>query len=267
VELRDQRVVVTGGGSGIGRGLVRRFVAEGALVTVADIDADTARGTVELASGDGRAHAVACDVRDEQQVQQLVAEAEATFGPIDLFCSNAGVSLGGGPEASNDVWERTWQVNFVAHLYAVRAVLPGMLERGRGYLLHTASAAGLLTTLGDAPYSVSKHAVVAFAEWVSITYGDQGIGVSALCPQGVSTNMLKSTSDHMAGQQVLRVAGVLQPEDVAEAVVQGLADERFLILPHPEVAEYFRRKADDYDRWLRGMRRLHARLEAPGDEV
>jgi NAD(P)-dependent dehydrogenase (short-subunit alcohol dehydrogenase family) len=262
VELRDARVVVTGGASGIGRALARRFVAEGAMVTVADIDADGARATVELSSGDGRAQAVGCDVRDEQAVQRLIGEAETAFGPIDLFCSNAGVSLGGGPEASNDVWTRTWEVNFLAHLYAVRAVLPGMLERGHGYLLHTASAAGLLTTLGDAPYSVSKHAVVAFAEWISITYGDRGIGVSALCPQGVATNMLKSTSDHVAGQQVLQVADVLQPEQVADAVVEGLRDERFLILPHPEVAEYFQRKAGDYDRWLRGMRRLQSRLSS-----
>ena len=263
MDVAGKNVVVTGGGSGIGRALSRRFAADGASVTVADVNGAGARATAELVTGTGgTAIAVECDVRDERQVQGLVSTAQQALGPIDLFCSNAGVAGGGGPEAPDRRWAEAWEVNFLGHLYAVRAVLPAMLERGQGYLLHTSSAAGLLTTLGDAPYAVSKHAVVAFAEWLSITYGDQGIVVSVLCPQGVNTAMLAGAAEHAAGQQVMQVADVLEPEQVAQVVVDGLADERFLILPHPEVLEYFQRKANDYDRWLRGMRRLQARIDS-----
>jgi NAD(P)-dependent dehydrogenase (short-subunit alcohol dehydrogenase family) len=263
MQVRGKNVIVTGGGAGIGRALSRRLAAEGASVTVADVNLEGARATAELVASDGGvAISVACDVRDERQVQGLVSTAEQAFGPIDLFCSNAGVAGGGGPEAPDERWAAAWEVNFLGQLYAVRAVLPGMLARGDGYLLHTSSAAGLLTTLGDAPYTVSKHAVVAFAEWLSITYGDQGIRVSVLCPQGVNTAMLAGASEHVAGQQVMQVADVLEPEEVAQVVVDGLAHERFLILPHPEVLEYFQRKANDYDRWLNGMRRLGTRVDA-----
>ena len=266
MEIDRKNVVVTGGASGIGRALARRFAADGASVTIADVNGDRARATAALVHSDGdgdggTAIAIECDVRDERQVQGLVATAEQAFGPIDLFCSNAGIATSGGPEAPDSQWTAAWEVNFLGQLYAVRAVLPGMLERGDGYLLHTSSAAGLLTTLGDAPYAVSKHAVVALAEWMSITYGDRGIRVSVLCPQGVNTAMLKGASEHAAGQQVMQVADVLEPEYVAQVVVDGLASEQFLILPHPEVLDYFQRKANDYDRWLRGMRRLQTRVD------
>jgi NAD(P)-dependent dehydrogenase (short-subunit alcohol dehydrogenase family) len=232
----------------------------GADVTVSDVDADGARATADgIDTHGGRGRAIACDVRNEDQVRALVDGATRAAGPIALFCSNAGIGSLGGVDASDDAWTRAWETNFRAHVYAVRAVLPGMLERGDGYLLHTASAAGLLTQLGDLPYSVTKHAVVALAEWLAITYGDAGIRVSCLCPQGVRTAMLTGVDPSSGGGGVLAAEGLLEPEEVADAVVDALREERFLVLPHPEVLEYFRRKADDYDRWLRGMRRLRAR--------
>ena len=179
---------------------------------------------------------------------------------IILFCSNAVVGAGGGVDAPDDVWAQAWEVHTMAHVWAARAVLPGMLERGEGYLLQTASAAGLLTNLGAAPYAVTKHAAVAFAEWLAITYGDAGIKVSCLCPQGVRTPLLMEASDDIAGAVVLASGELLEPQQVADAVVAGLAAEQFLILPHPIVADYWRAKVTDYDRWLRGMRRLLARL-------
>lgn len=253
MELKDKVAVVTGGATGIGRALCRRFASEGARVIVADIDA---AGAAEVA-GSINGLAVTTNVAVEADVIGLVTKATETFGRVDLFCSNAGIALDGGPEASDDGWQRIWSVNVMAHIYAARAVLPQMLARGDGYLLQTASAAGLLTQVGSAPYSVTKHAAVAFAEWLAITYGEQGIKVSCLCPQGVRTNML----ERARGGGFLR-DGALDPDEVAAVVVEGLRDERFLILPHPEVLDYFRRKADDYDRWLRGMRRLDAHVKA-----
>jgi NAD(P)-dependent dehydrogenase (short-subunit alcohol dehydrogenase family) len=179
-----------------------------------------------------------------------------------LFCSNAGIGTGGGVETDNAAWQRTWDVNVMAHVYAARAVLPAMLERGEGYLLATASAAGLLTNLGAAPYSVTKHAALALAEWLAITHGDAGITVSCLCPQGVRTPMLLGGLDQTAGAVVAAGGDLIEPEQVADAVIAGLAEERFLILPHPEVARYFQRKANDYDRWLAGMRKLQASVVA-----
>jgi NAD(P)-dependent dehydrogenase (short-subunit alcohol dehydrogenase family) len=247
MQLRERTVVVTGGGNGIGAALCRRFAAEGARrVICVDIDGAAA----EKIAIEVRGVAMSVDVADEAQLRELVAKA----GDIDLFCSNAGISVTGGVEVPDADWERIWSINVKAHLYAARAVLPGMLARGGGYLLHTVSAAGLLTQIGSAPYSVTKHAALALAEWLSITYGDRGIKVSCLCPQGVRTDMLLRAD----GPGNFLLEGSLTPEAVADVVVQGLADERFLILPHPEVAEYFRRKASDYDRWLRGMRRLQA---------
>jgi NAD(P)-dependent dehydrogenase (short-subunit alcohol dehydrogenase family) len=271
VELAGRHAVVTGGASGIGRALCVRFGAEGMAVVVSDVRADGAEATAaSVVAGGGRARAVTCDVRDEVQVRGLVDTAVATFGAIDLFCSNAGIGSLGGVDASDDAWTRAFDTNFFAHVYAVRAVLPAMLERGEGYLLHTASAAGLLTQIGDLPYSVTKHAVVALAEWLAITYGDAGIKVSCLCPQGVNTAMLgagqapaREDGTLGAGRGILAAEGVIEPEVVADAVVAALRDERFLVLPHPEVAEYFRRKAADYDRWLHGMRRLRARHAPP----
>ena len=203
--------------------------------------------------------AVPTDVRDEHQIAALVTAAEARYGPIDLFCSNAGIVVEGGEDASDAGWERSIAVNLMAHVYAARVLVPRMLARGGGYLLNTASAAGLLTQIGSAPYSVTKHGAVAFAEWLSITYGDEGLKVSVLCPQAVRTNMTAGTVEG----GVAGVDGMLEPDAVAAAVVAGLETEEFLILPHPVVADYFRRKADDYDRWLRGMRRLQARYARP----
>jgi NAD(P)-dependent dehydrogenase (short-subunit alcohol dehydrogenase family) len=260
VQIRGRVIVVTGAASGIGRALVRRFAAEGAqAVVVADLDGDGAASVADEIGGLG----VRTDVSREDDITALVERASREFGRIDLFCSNAGIAgWEGGAEVPNDDWQRIWDVNVMAHVYAARHVLPGMLERGEGYLLNTASAAGLLTNLGNLTYSVTKHAAVALAEWLAITYGDQGIRVSCLCPQGVRTPMLLGGLGSTAGSSVLAGGGVLEPEDVAQVVVDGLAAERFLILPHPEVAEYMRRKADDPDRWLGGMRRLMARVHA-----
>lgn len=254
MELSQSVAVVTGGANGIGRALCERFAAEGARVVIADVDLANA---LELERRIGGA-AIQADVAREADIQRLVQETTRRFGGIDLFCSNAGVGVDGGPEAPDESWRRSWEVNVMAHVYAARAVLPQMLEQKRGYLLQTISAAGLLTQLGSAPYAVTKHAALAFAEWLAITYGDQGIRVSALCPQGVRTNMLLKAE---FGGGAFLLESALEPAQVAEAVVQGLAEERFLILPHPEVAEYFRRKANDYDRWLRGMRRLQANVQ------
>ena len=241
--------MVTGGASGIGRALCQRFAKEGASVVVSDIDASGARRVAEEIG----AIAVTTDVGVEADVRALVDRAVNEFGKIDLFCSNAGIGIDGGEEVADDGWQHIWGVNVMAHIYAARAVLPAMLARGEGYLLQTASAAGLLTQIGSAPYAVTKHAALSFAEWLSVTYGDRGIRVSALCPQGVRTKMLEKAE---SGSGAFLVAGALEPEFVVEEVVKGIRAEKFLILPHPEVAEYFRRKAGDYDRWLKGMRRL-----------
>ena len=258
MNIRDKVVVVTGGANGIGRALCRRFAAEGARgVVVADLDGDGAAHVAKEIGG----LAVTTNVSVEADIVRLVAQSIDIFGPIDLFCANAGVfGESGGAEVPNEAWRQIWDVNVMAHIYSARAILPGMLARGAGYLLHTASAAGLLTQVGGAPYAVTKHAAVAFAEWLSITHGDAGIKVSCLCPQGVRTQMLLGADGE---RESFLKEGAIEPEDVAEAVIAGLAEERFLILPHPEVAEYFRRKADDYDRWLRGMRRLNAKVQGP----
>ena len=254
MELRDRVCVVTGGASGIGRALAARFVAEGGRAVVAvDRDADG----VQAVAAELGAVGMQANVAREEDVLRVIDDTETRCGPIDLFCSNAGILLIGGAEVPTEDWQRIWEVNVMAHVFAARAVLPSMLARGGGYLLQTVSAAGLLTHLQSATYAVSKHASLAFAEWLSMTYGDRGIGVSALCPQGVRTDMLQRAS---AGGRTFLLDTALEPTQVAEEVVKGLADERFLILPHPEVAEYFRRKAADYDRWLRGMRRLRSTL-------
>ena len=257
MDIKDKVVVVTGGANGIGRSLCRRFAAEAArAVVVADIDIKGARTVASEIDG----LAIETNVANEGDIVRVVEHTTRAFGAIDLFCSNAGVfGALGGAEIPDQVWRQLWDVNVMAHIYAARAALPGMLARGAGYLLQTASAAGLLTQIGAAPYAVTKHASIAFAEWLAITYAPAGIGVSCLCPQGVRTRML--LGDDGRRESFLR-EGSLDPDDVAGAVVEGLAAERFLILPHPEVAEYFRRKADDYDRWLRGMRRLNEKVHA-----
>ncbi len=253
MELSGKHAVVTGGGSGIGRALARRFAKEGARgVVVADLDAKSAQAVAAEIGGLG----VGVDVADEAQVRALVAQAETRFGPIDLFFSNAGIGYAGGVDVSDEKWDRIWRVNTLAHVIAARVLLPGMLARGGGYLLSTASAAGLLSQIGSAPYTVTKAAAIALAEWLSITYGERGIKVSVLCPQAVRTAM---TAGSAAGG-VAGLDGMLEPEAVADTVVAAIRDERFLILPHPEVAEYVRRKGDDRERWLSGMRRLQARF-------
>jgi NAD(P)-dependent dehydrogenase (short-subunit alcohol dehydrogenase family) len=258
MNLQDKVVVVTGGANGIGRALCRRFAAEGARgVVVSDVDFDAASKVAAEING----LAVETDVASEADIGALVAKTNEAFGPIDLFCSNAGIGgMPGFEQVTNEAWRQIWEINVMAHIFAARAVLPQMLERGEGYLLNTASAAGLLTQIGSAPYSVTKHAAVSFAEWLAITYGDRGIKVSCLCPQGVKTNLLMSGA--LTGSAGFLLAGAIEPEDAAEAVVRGLAEEKFLILPHPEVGEYFRRKANDYDRWLRGMRRLQDQINS-----
>jgi NAD(P)-dependent dehydrogenase (short-subunit alcohol dehydrogenase family) len=250
MEISHKVIVVTGGGNGIGRALCRRFAAGGArAIVVADIDAAAARTVADEVGG----VALDTDVTRESDVQRLVAQTLDRHGAIDLFCSNAGIAKNGDETASDAEWARCWDVHVMAHVYAARAVLPSMLARGAGYLLQTVSAAGLLTHPQSATYAVTKHASLAFAEWLSIAYGDRGIKVSALCPQGVRTGMLLRAETE--GGSFL-IDGALEPAHVADIVVQGIADQRFLILPHPEVAEYVRRRATDHERWLRGMRKL-----------
>ena len=259
MHLRDKVAVVTGGAGGIGRAMCRRFASEGAaLVVVADADGEGATAVADEIGG----VAVHADVAVEADVQRLVQAAMERHGRIDLFCSNAGISIHGSETSSDEDWQRIWEINVRAHIFAARAVLPAMIESGEGYLLNTASAAGLLTQIDSAPYAVTKHAAVAFAEWLSVTYGDSGIKVSCLCPQGVMTNMLRGGRD---GISKFLVNGAISAEECADAVVRGLEAEKFLILPHPEVAEYLRRKTSDYDRWLRGMRRLQRNVRGASE--
>ena len=255
MELDGKNVVVTGAGSGIGAALARRFAAEGAKVTVADLNDQAAEAVAREIDG----LAVTVDVSKEDQIKSLVWTAKQQNGPIDLFFSNAGVpGPGGGPlEAPDDAWQTTWDVNLMAHVWAARAVLPDMLERGEGYIASTASAAGLLTQISAAAYSVTKSAAVSLAEWLAITYGDQGIRVSVLCPQGVRTPMLDhAIEEDPVGSVPLIEGGLLEPDDVAESVVAGLRAERFLILPHEVVAGHMALKATQPDRWIGGMRKL-----------
>lgn len=255
MELTDRVIVVTGGARGIGRALARRFAAESPkAIVVADLNTEGATAVAHDVGGEG----VRCDVSNEADVKDLIERVEKSHGRIDVFCSNAGIAVGGGPEASDEDWQRIWDVNLMSHVYVARHLLPGMIARREGYLCGTVSAAGLLNHLFATPYGVTKAAALSFFEWLSIAHGDEGIRVSCLCPQGVNTDMLAAERSQL-GIDFL-TAGAMEPEAVADAVVQGIAAERFLILPHPEVAEYFRRKADDYDRWLRGMRRLRAGL-------
>jgi NAD(P)-dependent dehydrogenase (short-subunit alcohol dehydrogenase family) len=255
MELTGRVIVVTGAGRGIGRALVRRFATEAPrAIVAADVDYASVQSVARDVGGD----AVQCDVSEEGDVVRLVKQTETSHGRIDVFCSNAGIAVAGGPEASDANWQRIWEVNVLSHVYVARHVLPDMLARRDGYIVGTVSAAGLLNHIFAAPYGVTKAAALSLFEWLAIAHGDAGIRVSCLCPQGVKTEMLAAEARAL-GTNFL-TAGALEPEAVADAVVDGIAAERFLILPHPEVAEYFRRKADDYDRWLRGMRRLRNNL-------
>jgi NAD(P)-dependent dehydrogenase (short-subunit alcohol dehydrogenase family) len=253
MRVKDHVVVVTGGASGIGRALCRRFAADGARkVVVADRDGAGAASVAAEIGGDGRR----VDVARESEIAELIEHTERTHGPIALFCSNAGIGVHGGAEVADSEWQRIWEINVMSHVYAARHLVPRMAKRGGGYLLNTASAAGLLTQLGSAPYAVTKHAAVSFAEWIAITHGREGIKVSVLCPQAVRTAMTAGNPDGVAS-----VDGMIEPEQVAEVVTQALAEERFLVLPHAEVATYIQRKAGDYDRWIRGMQRLREKYE------
>jgi NAD(P)-dependent dehydrogenase (short-subunit alcohol dehydrogenase family) len=262
MELTGKHVVVTGAGSGIGRACARRFASEGAQVVVADLRLEPVQAVADEIGG----LAVQTDVSQEAQIKELIARARDRGGPIDLFFSNAGVpGPGGGPEAPNDELQATWEINVMAHIWAARELIPAMVERGEGYLLSTASAAGLLTQVSALAYSITKHAAVALAEWLSITYADAGIKVSCLCPQAVRTPMLDLALEDPIGAAPLLAGGLLEPEDVASAVVEGIRDERFLILPHEEVANYLALKGAQPERWLAGMRKLvrNARDQAP----
>lgn len=257
MDIKDKVVVVTGAASGIGRALCERFAAEGAKAVVAsDVDTVGMAETVAKIGDQTEAVGIPCDVGKEEEVNKLVSETLSRFDHIDLFCSNAGIFTAGDENVTTDAWQAIWDINVMSHIFAARAVLPGMLERGEGYLLNTSSAAGLLSQVGSAPYSVTKHAAIGFAEWLSITYGSRGIKVSALCPQAVRTAMTAGSEEG----GVAGLDGMLEPAQLADTVVETLAEERFLVLPHPEVLTYMRRKTDDYDRWLGGMRRLHERF-------
>ena len=257
MELNDKVAVITGGTGGIGQAMARAFLAQGArTVVISDIDADL---TASVAAEIG-CHGVACDVTDESQVASLVEGVIAEHGPIDLFCSNAGAIRNGElADADNDLWQWQWELHVMSHLYAARAVLPSMIARGEGYLLNTASAAGLLAAIGSGPYTVSKAAAIKLAEFIAITHGDEGIKVSVLCPQGVNTAMAPQSLGDGATD------GIIEADELAGVVVEALRDERFHVLPHPEVGDYIKRKADDPDRWLRGMRRLRARTQDLGN--
>jgi len=256
MELQGKVAVVTGGGSGIGAACCRAFAAEGARVAVVDRVAD---GATAVASGlDGLA--VVADIGSEGAVDDLVARVEAELGPIDVFFNNAGIATGGDPiETPLADWQEQWEINLMSHVYAVRAVLPKMLERGSGHLLHTASMAGILTSQGNCTYAVTKHAVVGLAEWLAITYHDKGIRVSLLAPLGVRTPMLGDPSTSVLGEAL---GPVKEPEEVADMVVEAIRHERFLILTDPIAQQWMERKTNDIERWLAGMRRLQARLDA-----
>jgi NAD(P)-dependent dehydrogenase (short-subunit alcohol dehydrogenase family) len=252
MEISGKVAVITGGAGGIGMALARRFLqGKAAAVVIADLD----EARVQQAAAETGAMGVACDVTSESSVNELIDAAQAAHGPVDIFCSNAGVCLLGGEDASDDEWQMCWDVHLMAHVYAARRLAPEMAARGDGYLVNTASAAGLLSHVDSATYSVTKHAAVAFAEWLTITYGDGGVKVSVLCPQAVRTPMIVGREGEAAS-----VDGIMEPDTMADAVVAAMEREEFYILPHPVVAEYVRRKANDPERWLGGMRRFRARI-------
>lgn len=255
MKLKDKIVIVTGAASGIGKALCERFHKEGAAgIAAVDLNEDGAMAVAASVGGIG----LGADVANEADIIRVVEETEKKYGQIDVFASNAGIGVydpSHAASASNEDWERIWGINVMAHIYAARAVLPKMIAQGSGYLLNTASAAGLLSQIGATPYSVTKHAAVGFAESLAIAHHDEGIRVSVLCPQAVRTPMIANTDGGVAG-----LDGLMEPEEVCDAVIQAMDVERFLILPHPEVLEYMKRKATDYDRWLAGMRRLRVKM-------
>jgi len=254
MELKDKIIVVTGAASGIGRAMCQRFAEEGAK-HIACVDRDMAGAEETAKMMGGTAYHVDVSVKD--QITGMIDTVEAQLGPIDLFCSNAGIAVPGGVEVEDDAWQRIWEINVMSHVWAARHLVPLMTARGGGYLLNTASAAGLLNQIGSAPYGVTKHAAVGLAEWLALSYGDQGIKVSVLCPQAVRTEMTRGHEDHVAA-----IDGMMEPGPVAEACVQTIRAETFLVLPHKEVETYMRNKTDNYDRWIGGMRKLNRRFAA-----
>lgn len=256
MDINDRIVVITGAAGGIGRALAQTFHQAGAKrVICVDMDGEGAQQTAGMV--DGIAHQV--DVADGSAVSRLIDDVEASVGPIDLFCSNAGIMIPGGPEVDDAQWHKIWNVNVMGHVYAARYLAPKMIERGGGYFLNTASAAGLLSQIGSAPYAVTKHAAVGLAEWIALTYGDDGIKVSVLCPQAVRSNMTKGHEDGVAS-----IDGMMEPEPVAQACLTAIEQETFLVLPHPEVRQYMQNKTADYDRWIGGMRKLNRRYRDGG---
>jgi len=249
MELKDKIIVVTGAASGIGRAMCLRYAQEGAK-HIACVDRDIAGAEETAKMIGGKAYQVDVSVKD--QITGMIDAVEADAGPIDLFCSNAGISIAGGVEVEDDGWQKIWEINVMSHVWAARHLVPLMAARGGGYLLNTSSAAGLLNQIGSAPYGVTKHAAVGLAEWLALTYGDQGIKVSVLCPQAVRTEMTRGHEDHVAA-----INGMMEPGPVAEACVQTIRDESFLVLPHQEVVQYMRNKTDNYDKWIGGMRKLN----------
>jgi NAD(P)-dependent dehydrogenase (short-subunit alcohol dehydrogenase family) len=255
MRLEGRTVLVTGAAGGIGRALAHRCAAEGARVAATDIETD---GLERVGAELGGEHlAIAADATDEPTLRDMLGRVESSLGPVEVFFANAGVAIGTDPlETADGVWDRAFAVNIRAHILAARLVLPGWLARGEGYFVATASAAGLLTQIGSAPYAVTKHAAVAFAEWLAVTYGDRGVRVSCLCPMGVRTAM--SQGEELSHRIVRNAGAVLEPDEVAAVTIEAIGQERFLVLPHPEVLTFFQRKAMDYDRWIAGMRRMQA---------
>lgn len=252
MDLREKIIVVTGAAAGIGRALCLAFAEQGAKsIVCVDLDLSGAKETASLVNG----LPLKVDVAKEDEIASMIAQVEADLGPIDLFCSNAGVLTEGGVEVSNADWQKLWEINVMSHVWAARHLVPRMVARGGGYLLNTASAAGLLNQIGSAPYGVTKHAAVGLAEWLAMTHGDDGIKVSVLCPQAVRTAMTEGHEDHVAA-----LDGMLEPADAAQACIEAIRTETFLVLPHPSVLEYMRLKTADYDRWIGGMRKLNRRF-------
>ncbi len=249
MDIKDRIVVVTGAAGGIGKALAIRFAQAGAKTVVcADLDQQGAEATAAEINGVARK----VNVASEDDIKALIEGVESELGPIDLFCSNAGILVHGGPEVANEEWQKIWDINVMSHVYAARHLAPRMIKRGGGYFLNTASAAGLLSQVGSAPYAVTKHAAVAMAEWLAFTYADDGIKVSVLCPQAVRSAMTKGHEEGVASMD-----GMLEPEPVADACLKAIEEETFLVLPHPQVLGYFRNKAENYDRWIGGMKKLN----------
>ncbi len=251
MKLNGKITVITGAAGGIGKAMAERFAADGAQVVCTDIDADGAQKVAEQIGG----HSFGCDVSQEHDIQDLIEHVETQIGPIDLFCANAGILTLGGLDVSDTEWDRIWKINVMSHVWTARHLVPRMIDRGGGYILTTASAAGLLNQPGAAPYGVTKHAAVGFAEWLALTYGHQGIRVSVLCPQAVRSDMTRGHENSVAS-----IDGMLEPEIVAQSCVDAIEAERFLILPHPQVMDYMQLKAGDYDRWLAGMMKLNQKF-------